>query len=195
LVTFEVLGHLILIQSLAALADFPAADRHAVAADRLALRFDLPVVSVFTDFYRALELAARGRRFASAETAYRALGARLPTTGMAGMSDILPLAFESVGGAPVAAGSGPISRDLLFEARAARQAVAAIKVGDLAAMRDLYDKLLPAAGELAGAASGMLSFGPVAGYLADLADALGHPDLAAEHRRQADEINARLAAR
>jgi DNA-binding SARP family transcriptional activator len=194
LVTFEVLGHLILVQSFAALADFPVADRHAAAADRLAGRYDLPVVSVFTDFYRALRLAVAGDR-AGAEAAYRALGARLPATGMSGLAGVVPLALQSIGqSVPSTLGDGgPLPRDLLFEARAAGQARAAIRAGDHAAMRRRYDELRPAAGELAGAASGMLSFGPVAAYLADLADALGHPDEAAEHRRQAAAIDKRLS--
>ncbi|MEU9247729.1 BTAD domain-containing putative transcriptional regulator [Streptomyces sp. NPDC048385] len=60
LVTYEVLGHLISIQTRSALADFPAADEHAEAADRLAARHELPLVRVFTEGYRALRLAATG---------------------------------------------------------------------------------------------------------------------------------------
>jgi DNA-binding SARP family transcriptional activator len=191
LVTFEVLGHLILIQAYAALADFRVADRHAAAADRLAERFDLPVVSVFTDFYRALRLAVAGRRD-EAEAAYRTLAARLPATGMSGMGGVLPLALLSVGAAVDAYRPDPAPRDLLFEAHAGLLAADAIRTGDAPAMRRLYDELVPAADELAGAASGMLSFGPVAGYLADLADALGRPDDAAEHQRRAAAVAKRL---
>ena len=58
-------------------------------------------------------------------------------------------------------------------------------------MRHVYAELLPAADELAGAGSGVLTFGPVAGHLADLATALGRPDEAAAHRRTARAVTAR----
>lgn len=61
LVTYEVLGHLIRLQARGALADFAAADRHAAAVDRLAERHELPLASVFTQWYRALRLAASGQ--------------------------------------------------------------------------------------------------------------------------------------
>ncbi|NUW33078.1 winged helix-turn-helix domain-containing protein [Nonomuraea sp. SMC257] len=60
LVTSEVLGHLVRLQARCALADFRAADDHAAAADRLAERHELPLVGVFTQWYRALRLAATG---------------------------------------------------------------------------------------------------------------------------------------
>ncbi|MCW2913335.1 MAG: putative ATPase, partial [Actinomycetia bacterium] len=93
LVTFEVLGHLILIQARAALADLVAADRHAAAADQLAERYELPLVGVFTDWYAALRLSVTGRPD-EAQTAYRAAAIRLTGTGMPGMEEgILPLAL------------------------------------------------------------------------------------------------------
>ncbi|TDD12155.1 ATP-binding protein, partial [Nonomuraea diastatica] len=93
LVTFEVLGHLILVQSSAALADLEAADRHAAAAGRLADRHDLPLVGVFTAWYAALRLAVTGRRD-EARTAYRTAATRLAGAGMPGMeAGILPLAL------------------------------------------------------------------------------------------------------
>ena len=82
--------------------------------------------------------------------------------------------------------------DLLLEARTCAQATAALRAGDRAAMRRLYETLLPAAGELAGAGSGLLTFGPVALYLGHLATALGRP--AAAHFRQALEIAERAGA-
>ncbi|MBM0203584.1 hypothetical protein JNW90_10990 [Micromonospora sp. STR1s_5] len=54
-------------------------------------------------------------------------------------------------------------------------------------------ELLPAAAELA-AGSGVLTVGPVAGHLADLAAALGRPEEAAEHRRTARAVTARARA-
>lgn len=58
LVTAEVLGHLIRLQARSALGDFSTADTHAEAADRLAARHELPLVAVFTTWYRALRRAA-----------------------------------------------------------------------------------------------------------------------------------------
>jgi DNA-binding SARP family transcriptional activator len=96
LVTFEVLGHLILLQANCALADLAAADAHAKAADSLAERYDLPLVGVFTQWYAALRLAVDGRP-AEAEAAYRAAHARLTGSGMPGMEEgLLPLALLSL---------------------------------------------------------------------------------------------------
>jgi predicted RNA polymerase sigma factor len=53
-----------------------------------------------------------------------------------------------------------------------------------------YTALLPAAGELAGAASGVLTFGPVAHHLGDLAAALGRRDEATAHYRRARTLAA-----
>ncbi|SDK33866.1 DNA-binding transcriptional activator of the SARP family [Nonomuraea jiangxiensis] len=63
-------------------------------------------------------------------------------------------------------------RDLLLEALWCLIAQAAVGVGDREAMRRARAALAPAAGELAGAGSGMLTVGPVARHLADLAAAL-----------------------
>ncbi|WP_422733226.1 BTAD domain-containing putative transcriptional regulator [Micromonospora sp. WMMD558] len=96
LVTFEVLGHLVLLQARCALADLDAADAHADAADRLADRYDLPLVGVFTRWYTALRLAVTGD-VAAAETAYRAAEPGLRSAGMSGMDDgLLPLALLSL---------------------------------------------------------------------------------------------------
>ncbi|MFI6452635.1 BTAD domain-containing putative transcriptional regulator [Streptosporangium amethystogenes] len=93
LVTFEVLGHLILIQAHSALADFVTADAHAAAADRLAEQHDIPLAGVFTQWYAALRLAVTGH-LAEAEAAYRTASTALAGTGMPGMEQgILPLAL------------------------------------------------------------------------------------------------------
>jgi hypothetical protein len=63
-------------------------------------------------------------------------------------------------------------RDLLFEALWCLTARAAIGVGDRETMRRAHRALAPAAAELAGAGSGLLSLGPVSQHLADLAAAL-----------------------
>jgi DNA-binding SARP family transcriptional activator len=211
LVTFEVLGRLMLVQAHSALGEFTTADEHAAVADELAGRYDLLVVGVFTEWYAALRLAA-ARRPADAETAYRTAAARLAGTGMWGVErGILPLALLSLRlpaseppavdlgadwgphldrvrplgllaagdrtGALDAARAVPESPpDLLYEARTCLDAVTAIAVGDRTLMERAYERLRPAANELAGAGSGLLTFGPVARYLGDLAAALGRPE-------------------
>ena len=86
LVTFEVLGHLVRIQARSALADFTGADRHAAAAELLAERHELPLVGVFTGWYRALRLAATGRApLPEVEAAYRDAAASLHGAGMPGL--------------------------------------------------------------------------------------------------------------
>ena len=222
LVSFEVLGHLILVQARSALGDFAAADLHAAAADRLGADYQLPLVSVFTQWYRALRTAVTGRP-TEAEADYRAAAARLAGTGMAGLDNgILPLALlclrlqhgrrdvdqgEHFGGyetwchpfgllaagrleqARAAASAIPHSpHDLLYEARTCLHAVLAIELDDHPTMRRLYTELEPAAGELAGGGSGLLTLRPVAFYLGDLAAALGRTDRAAQHYRQALDL-------
>ncbi|MEV4628152.1 BTAD domain-containing putative transcriptional regulator [Micromonospora sp. NPDC049523] len=223
LVTFEVLGHLILLQARCAVADLDAADVHARAADRLAQRYDLPLVGVFTQCYAALRLTLTGH-LAQAEAAYRAASARIDGGGMPGMAQgLLPLALLSLDlRKPVPDGTGwpdrdwgpyepwvlPLTllaagrreeaavalslvpespRDLLLEARLCLVARAALALDDRTMITSVYRGLLPAAGELAGAGSGVLSFGPVAGYLGDLATALGLSAEAAGHYRTARE--------
>ncbi|MFI0412195.1 BTAD domain-containing putative transcriptional regulator [Actinomadura sp. 3N508] len=63
-------------------------------------------------------------------------------------------------------------RDLLFEAMWCLTAQAAIAVNDRDTMRRAHSELAPAAAELAGAGSGLITLGPVARYLADLSIAL-----------------------
>ena len=66
-------------------------------------------------------------------------------------------------------------RDLLFEALWCLAARAAVAVGDRETMERAHTELLPAAAELAGAGSGLLTLGPVSEHLDDLAAALRHP--------------------
>ncbi|PXY35898.1 BTAD domain-containing putative transcriptional regulator [Prauserella flavalba] len=227
LVTFEVLGHLVLVQAHSALADFHAADRHAQAAGRLGDDHDIPLVGVFTQWYEALRTAVTGPP-AAAEAAYRVAATRLSGTGMSGVDNgILPLALLchrlQRGGSPdpgrdidfggytpwcrplVLLAEGrtaearepaiPASpRDLLFEARTCLHAVAAIALGDQDTMARLYTELEPAAGELAGAGSGLVTLGPVAHHLGDLAAALGRRAVAGEHYRQALDVAERAGA-
>ena len=83
LVTFEVLGHLVRLHARSALADFAGADRHAAAADSLAQRHELPLVGVFTAWYRALRLAVAGEApLPEVEASYRDAARRLEGAGM-----------------------------------------------------------------------------------------------------------------
>jgi hypothetical protein len=66
-------------------------------------------------------------------------------------------------------------RDLLFEALWCLAARAALAVDDRETMERAHAELTPAAAELAGAGSGLLTLGPVARHLDDLAAALRHP--------------------
>ncbi|HYN92336.1 MAG TPA: SARP family transcriptional regulator, partial [Pilimelia sp.] len=215
LVTFEVLGHLIALQAQCALGELTTADAHAAAADRLAERYDLPLVGVFTRWYAALRLAIGGR-LTEAEAAYRVAHARLAGGGMPGLADgLLPLALlalrlpapagDGIGSADLAECDGwdwgphepwvrPVlllaagsrddaaralaslpesPHDLLREARLCLAARAAVALGDRTTMAYVHAELLPAAGELAGAGSGILTLGPVSRHLGDLAAALG----------------------
>ncbi|MEW2354214.1 AfsR/SARP family transcriptional regulator [Spirillospora sp. NPDC029432] len=209
LLTYEVLGHLIRVQSRAALADFAAADRHAAAADQLAERNELPLVGVFTRWYGALRLAASGTApYEEAEAAYRDAAAGLEGAGMPGLehglSPLAQLCLRLVYGLPAEPAEGadwgpyePWARPVLLLARGRRGAAAAalrevpdpprdllqealwclvaraaIEVGDRPAMERAREELAPAADELAGAGSGLLTLGPVARYLDDLAAAL-----------------------
>ena len=191
LVTHEVLGHLILVQACSALADFATADRHAAAADDLARRHDLPLVSVFTQWYAALKLAAAGRT-AEADSAYRAAAKRIHGTGMWGMErGLLPLALLSLHGpstvdlnddwgphldwvrplvlphdealeAARALPDGPA--DLLTEVRACLLAMTAERLQDDELRERAHALLLPAEHELV-AGTGLFTFGPVSDYL------------------------------
>ncbi|WP_433268764.1 BTAD domain-containing putative transcriptional regulator [Micromonospora vinacea] len=249
LVTFEVLGHLVLVQASCALADRPAADAHARAADRLAERYELPLVDVFTRWYAALRLALDGDSDAAAQ-AYRSAAEGVSADGMPGLTQgLLPLALLGLRLADAVAidddrpttGPGDVDRlitglgaddwadldwgphepwvrpllllaaddrdaaqaallalpegphDLLREVRLCLVGRAARALGDRATMTHVHAELLPAAGELA-AGSGVLTVGPVAGHLADLAAALGRHEEADEHRRTARAVTARARA-
>ncbi|MGW0435145.1 BTAD domain-containing putative transcriptional regulator [Micromonospora sp. NPDC003197] len=233
LVTFEVLGHLILLQAHCAFADLAAADTHARTVDRLAEQYDLPLVGVFTRWYAALRRSITGH-LGEAEAAYRAANASLPQGGMPGLEQgLLPLALLSLRlsgdrSAPADpdewAGTdwGPYEPwvrplvllaadrrvealaalrtcpespyDLLREARLCLTARAALALDDHDTMAYVYAELLPAAAELAGAGSGVLTLGPVAGYLGDLATALGRSDEADVHWQRAEELTGSVTA-
>ncbi|MFJ2886206.1 BTAD domain-containing putative transcriptional regulator [Streptomyces sp. NPDC087305] len=212
MVTYEVLGHLVRLQSRSALADFTGADEHATAADRLAVRHELPLVGVFTDWYRVLRLSATGNTHPAEEaTAYQHAALRLDGAGMPGLEHgLLPLALlclrlrhgqpaqtdEHLDWGPYEPWARPLvllaqerpadaktelhalpdpPRDLLFEALWCLTARAALALDDRETMKRAHGELAPAAAELAGAGSGLLTVGPVARHLDDLAAALRRP--------------------
>jgi hypothetical protein len=63
--------------------------------------------------------------------------------------------------------------DLLYEALCCAEAALALRLGARPALERTYRRLLPASGQLAGAGSGAVTFGPVDGWLAELRRALG----------------------
>ncbi|TCC53708.1 SARP family transcriptional regulator [Kribbella capetownensis] len=190
LFTYEVLGHLICLQSSCAMADHVAADHHAEAADELAARHELPLVAVFTRWYAALR--------EDTPEAYRQAGALLDNASMPGLqSGLLPLALACYAirhDEPVVeADYGPhapwvhplvlLSQNhpveaaealdrlpdpapgLLLEAHWALVAAAAKTVNHRQQLARARAALAPAATEEAGAGSGLLTLGPVATYL------------------------------
>ncbi|WP_205856322.1 AfsR/SARP family transcriptional regulator, partial [Phytoactinopolyspora endophytica] len=209
--TFEILGHLIRLQARGALADFSAADEHAAAADRLGEQYERPLAGVFTEWYRAMRLAATGSSLGPAEAAYRDAAARLDGAGMPGVErGILPLAQlclrvwhavpvrfdDDTDWGPYAPWARPLVLlahdrpaeaadalrqtpeppcDLLYEALWCLAGRAAIATGDRRIMERAFTELTPAAKEVAGAGSGMLTVGPVSQHLDDLSAALDRP--------------------
>ncbi|MGW5878086.1 BTAD domain-containing putative transcriptional regulator [Nocardiopsis terrae] len=209
LVTFQILGHLVRLQSRAASADWPGADHHAQAAQALARHHERPLAEVFTTWYRALRTAADPRvPFATSEAAYRGAADRLHGAGMPGLEQgLYPLALlclclhhdrpaptdpgtdhgphepwarphvllaqgrRAEAAAALAATPEP-PRDLLLETRWALTARAALALDDRPAMHRALAALTPAAGEIAGAQTGMLILGPVDDHLRDLNRAL-----------------------
>ncbi|MET9313888.1 BTAD domain-containing putative transcriptional regulator [Kribbella sp. NPDC003505] len=168
LFTYEVLGHLIRLQSACARADHTTADDHAAAADALAARHELPLVAVFTRWYAALR--------DDTPESYRAAAALLDGAGMPGLSEgLLPLALaahavrhdepipEADYGphAPWVHGSPDPPPGLLFEAY---WAFTAHSTRDPELVARARAALAPAAGEHA-AGSGLLTLGPIADYL------------------------------
>lgn len=62
--------------------------------------------------------------------------------------------------------------DLVYEARICLEAAVALAIGDRKTLRQSHTRLLPAAAELAGAGSGMITLGPVRDWLDRIAHAL-----------------------
>jgi len=85
---YEILGHLIRLQSACAVADYTAADEHAAAADALGTRHDSPLVGVFTGWYAALRT--------DTPAAYRRAATEHPAIAMPGLDHgLLPLALAA----------------------------------------------------------------------------------------------------
>jgi hypothetical protein len=168
LFTYEVLGHLIRLQSACAAADHTTADEHAAAATELATRHELPLVAVFTRWYAALR--------ADTPDAYRAAAAHL--AGMPGLSaGLLPLALATHAvrnGEPIpAADYGPHAPwvtptahvpdpppGLLLEVHWLLAAHTAQRRGDEHLLARARTALAPAAGQQA-AGSGLVTMGPI----------------------------------
>ncbi|MCY1141080.1 BTAD domain-containing putative transcriptional regulator [Actinoplanes sp. Pm04-4] len=189
--TYEVLGRLIRVQSRSALADFAAADEHAAAADHLATDHELPLVAVFTEWYRAMRQAT--------PDAYRAAARRLSGAGMPGLEQgLLALALLCLGQPDHTLDYGPYEPwarphvllahgrteeagdalrrvpepppDLVSEALWCLTARAAVALGERDIMERARVALLPAAGQIA-AGSGVLTAGPIDDVLALIAGA------------------------
>ncbi|GAA1766978.1 BTAD domain-containing putative transcriptional regulator [Streptomonospora arabica] len=100
-----------------------------------------------------------------------------------------PWALPLVGtGAAASHAPPPAPVGLLNEALTCLDARSARAVGDQGRMRRAYERLLPAADELAGAGSGLVALGPVAHHLGDLARALGWGPQAEDHYRRARTV-------
>ncbi|MFI8849283.1 BTAD domain-containing putative transcriptional regulator [Streptomyces sp. NPDC053499] len=94
---FEILGRLIKIQVCAARGDTGTAERHAVAAERLATVHESPLVHVLTAAFRAMRLAQRSSDPAEVAHAYRSVAGDLAGAGMPGVeAGIFPLALLSL---------------------------------------------------------------------------------------------------
>jgi DNA-binding SARP family transcriptional activator len=188
---YEILGHLIRLQSACAIANHTAADEHAAAADALGARHDSPLVGVFTSWYAALR--------ADTPTAYTQAATHHPATAMPGLDHgLLPLALaahslrhelpisQTADYGPhmpwiqpllmIAQGKysyaarllshvAPPPPGLLLEAHWALLAQAAKAADHQPLLAKAQAALRPAVAERAGAQSGFLTLGPVANYL------------------------------
>ncbi|MEU4183962.1 SARP family transcriptional regulator, partial [Micrococcus luteus] len=187
LTTYEVLGHLIRLQSACAVADHVTADHHASAADALAARHEVPLVAVFTRWYAALR--------EDTPHAYREAATLSDPAGMPGLTEgllplalaaqalrhnqsipqadygphtpwVLPLLLKNPDEATAALQAAPDPPPgLLLEAHWALIAHAARELGEGRILERAQTALAPASAELAGATSGLLTLGPVSSYL------------------------------
>lgn len=184
--TFEIQGRLIRMQALCALDDISAASDEADRIDVLAARFDRPLASVFTTWFRwvftqgppPLEGSEMpGFRTGLHELAEIAAAVRAGTElpdGQFGPYEpwVRPLLLARSGRqeeAVAALGAFPDPpQDLMLELSWFLIGLAAIDCGHQSAGRRAYDALLPAAGERSGG-SGAVDLGPISSLLTELA--------------------------
>ncbi|MGQ4601552.1 AAA family ATPase [Nocardia sp. R6R-6] len=90
--------------------------------------------------------------------------------------------------------AAPIKRDHYWSVMVVFRARTAIRLNDSAVMTECYRDMLSRAGTMAGLDTGSVVFGPMDSVLAELADALGDPAAAADHRAHAAALSARITA-
>ncbi len=197
LVNFEVLGRLIRLQALSGLGDFAEADEQSTVLDRLGEVHERPLVTVFTRWYRAMRTADSEDDFRQAATLLDHSGMpgvargllplallclrvwRREPADFPGDTDWGPYTAWARPWLLLTAGHTAEARQalrrcpapppgLLMEALWCLTARAAIALDDHAVAAAAYDALLPAAAEIAGAGSAMLTAGPVSDYLTEL---------------------------
>ncbi|WP_063043507.1 hypothetical protein [Nocardia pseudovaccinii] len=90
--------------------------------------------------------------------------------------------------------AAPIERDHYWSVMVVFRARAAIRLNDSAAMTECYRDMLSRADTMAGLDTGSVVYAPTDTVLAELADALGDPATAADHRAHAAALSAHIAA-
>ncbi|WP_104089888.1 BTAD domain-containing putative transcriptional regulator [Arthrobacter sp. GMC3] len=191
--TFEIQGRLIRMQALCALDDIIAASGEADRIDILAARFDRPLATVFTTWFRWAFLQGPspqegsempgfrvGLRELTQLTAAVRAGMELPD-GQFGPYEpwVRPLLLARSGSQEEATAAldtvADPPRDLMLEVSWFLIGLAAIDCGNRGAGRRAYDALLPASGERAGG-SGAVDLGPTSTLLTELAQLCGIED-------------------
>lgn len=202
LAPFEILGHLVLLQTACATGDLAAAEQHRARAAELGDLEDTPLVGVFSKGFDVLRSAMTGAPVPVVVEGYRAVAQELASSGMPGLSDgFLPLAVAAAHvqhdrpvPAECAAGpwrpwTEPLVQLGAGDRAGAREtldrvpgtppghlavlldcllAVAAADLGDRDLAAELLFRLEPVQGEFAGAGTGLVTAGPVAGFTARL---------------------------
>lgn len=180
--TFEIEGRLIRMQALCALDDVAAASRQADLIDALAERFDRPLASVFTAWFRwsfmggppppeGTEMPGFRDGLSGLAELTRAVrtGTELPDSRFGPYEPwARPLLLARQGRREEAAAALDAvpdpPDDLMLEVAWFLTGLAAVESGHDLAARRAYDALLPAAGERAGG-SGAIDLGPIAPLL------------------------------
>jgi DNA-binding SARP family transcriptional activator len=221
LASVELAGHQLACRLRLQLFEVRTADEHALLARRMAAELRLPLPALQQRLWDCSRRALGGDvsgalrmvdELTELDWPWWGREAMLATTRLTlllragAFSDVGPL-LESAGlvhpgiaaDARTLASSGSRSglavpavaayRDWAWMSGGCIHAQATLAVGDQDAMQSAYDMLLPASGMIA--ATGSFDAGPVDGYLADLASALGHIDDERRHR----QLLVRLATR